>query len=144
MNRKSNWRVKARAFFAASTVLIFLTTFTAISIVPAKAGTCTGSFPADNLWKPIRSPIGNVLIDADSDLSATGDRRSNVDIMELRKREIRRRQVQLTGTRRELLAVLCFAYACMRPHEVLKGLQLALTEANGLSGLELVLQLTLT
>lgn len=80
MNGKSNWRVKARAFFAASTVLIFLTTFTAISIVPAKAGTCTGSFPADNLWKPIRSPIGNVLIDADSDLSATGDRRSNVDI----------------------------------------------------------------
>jgi hypothetical protein len=59
-------------------VLAMIATSTLVAISPAAAGTCTGAFPEDSSWKPVRSPNGGLLTDPLNDVS--GSDNTNVDI----------------------------------------------------------------
>ena len=66
-----------------SFVIVLMLTFAAavIPIAPSlAAGTCTGAFPADSSWKPVRNTTGGLLTDPLNDTGNSNSNNSNADI----------------------------------------------------------------
>ena len=71
------WTV-AVTFFAQ--ILFGLTVQVAVAPQASASGTCTSTFAADTLWKPVRNTTGGLLTDPLNDLNANSDRGTGVDI----------------------------------------------------------------